>query len=616
MKIKYYFKAFLLCLLICQFALSSHAQLIDYTTNLSFEKNKLAIEKSYLIQINSKQEDWIADIAIPYSEEDNLNISVAQIIDKTGNIVRSIKKKDMTFQSAISRGTFHEDDFVKEFSLKWNDYPYQIRYKYKRKIKNYIEIARWFPIIHPNIPTINASLNVAIPFDYDVSIQYDEGIDYQLDSTHQFVHKFQISDIDAYEKQLFTPPLRELMPQVRIVPKEFNYDKKGSSESWTSFGLWQEAVIDGLDELTDSEKTIVDNLVEGLTDKKSIIETLYQHLQKHTRYVNVAIDVGGLKPYPASYVCEKKYGDCKALTIYMKAMLKHVGIPSYYTLIYAGNRPIRVKEDLPSQQFNHVLLCVPMEKDTIWLENTSDYSQIDFLGTFTQGRKALLVDGKNTKLIDTPVLDLNQVENKYEYSLDLDEKGNGVVKLLTNGTGIMYDEYCYIKNDFSEDDQKRYLESTFDLFNIEVTDWNFTEVEDQNSTLKLEVEFDAKKQIRKVANIIALNHFPFDIYTFEKPEKRLYPLRINYPINNKEIIQYKLPYIESHQVELPDNIEIRSEYGLLSLKYELKENAIILTRLFQLYRGDYPIEKYEAFYEFNKSIQTAIEKSVILFNQK
>jgi len=101
-------------------------------------------------------EDWAADIQIHYSEGDDLEIEYAQIIDKFGKVVRKIKKKDITFQSAVSRIAFYEDDYVKEFSLKWNDYPYQIKYKYKKKnITNYISIANWYPIMDSRIPTFS-----------------------------------------------------------------------------------------------------------------------------------------------------------------------------------------------------------------------------------------------------------------------------------------------------------------------------------------------------------------------------------------------------------------------------------------------------------------------------
>ena len=145
-----------------------------------------------------------------------------------------------------------------------------------------------------------------------------------------------------------------------------------------------------------------------VTNKQEQIKILYHYLQDETRYVNISIKTGGLKPFPAAFVTEKKYGDCKALTNYMKAMLSHIGITSYYSKIFAADAVKNIDKSFPSQQFNHVILCVPFEKDTIWLDCTSK-GPFNYLGTFTQNRDAYIIKKNSSFFAKTPVLKFKDV---------------------------------------------------------------------------------------------------------------------------------------------------------------------------------------------------------------
>jgi hypothetical protein len=212
------------------------------------------------------------------------------------------------------------------------------------------------------------------------------------------------------------------IPYVVVAPIRFVYGVEGSCENWGTFGNWVYRLIKDLDVLPVDEKEKVAQLTSGLKDRKQIVKVLYHYLQDHTRYINVTMDIGGLKPYPASYVALNKYGDCKALSNYMKALLKQAGITSYYTIVYRGNDPYEVQKDFPGPQyFNHVILTVPMDKDTLWLENTNNIGPFETISTDIQGREALLVDEHNSKIIRIPALNKKNVAKCWKFDITINE---------------------------------------------------------------------------------------------------------------------------------------------------------------------------------------------------
>jgi hypothetical protein len=82
--------------------------------------------------------------------------------------------------------------------------------------------------------------------------------------------------------------------------------------------------------LPEETKNKVHELTDKLQDKNEKIKVLYDFLQKNTHYIIMQLGIGGWQPLEASYVSIKKYGDCKALSNFMIALLKEAGITAKY----------------------------------------------------------------------------------------------------------------------------------------------------------------------------------------------------------------------------------------------------------------------------------------------
>ncbi len=76
----------------------------------------------------------------------------------------------------------------------------------------------------------------------------------------------------------------------------------------------------------------------------------------------------------------------------MYSLLKEAGITSCYTLIKAGEMPDILPAIFLPSNLIMLFLCVPLQKDTMWLECTSQTLPSGYLGDFTCDRYALLID--------------------------------------------------------------------------------------------------------------------------------------------------------------------------------------------------------------------------------
>ena len=586
--------------------------IVEYNTVVTMEKNLLVEERTFLIQVNNKESDWIADIEIPFGGTEKLEILEASVMAPDGMVARKLKKKDIITRSDISRGTFFEDSYVKEFSLKWHEYPYRIMYSYRSTVDHYLSV-KWSPLMYANVPVKKATLQVAVPFDRAVRVNASGELTYRLDSLEKsYQHTWISENVDPLAKEKYAPPAQELIPGVTITPLEFMYETTGNAESWNTYGQWVYNLNQGLDVLTPSEGMKVNELVATIQNPKEKVKILYHYLQDNTRYINVAIDVGGLKSYPASYVCTNKYGDCKALTTYMKAMLKHVGIESFYVDIYAGENPLRINEINPGQQFNHVILCVPIDGDTLWLENTSKYKPYNYMGTFTQNRKALLIADGSSRLVQTPPLERDDVLEFCTYNFSLDMTGNGRVKVLLDLKGPRFEEMKYIQNEFTTRDKVQILQRMLPLKNANLEEWNFINHDRDEARIELVADLSVTRQLRKIDEIMAINTLPVSMELPERPSDRKTPVRINFPVNKVDSMIYTLPFVGHYTVNFPEPHKVETKYGVFSEEYIKKEDQIIVVRHFELFRGDYSLEEYPAFYNFFEEINKHLKRSIIL----
>lgn len=595
---KLYFTFGFLLFYIASFAQSFDAELISQKTSIEVNKGNLTKELSYEIKINNRAGDKYTRISIPFSKSDKISKLEAYILDSNRKTVKKLKKSDVTERSLISDFSFYEDDFVKEFTLRYHAYPYTIVYSYRIQTNEFINIDYWYPIINEDIPTRKAKLVVTVPNDYEIRYRNEHVEPPVIYTSENTINYYWIASYDGtIENEILSPPIQNFLPHVEIVPVVFDYEKEGSFKDWVSYGNWEFKLLEDIGQLTNIEKAKVSVLVKNIKDGKEKIKILFHYLQDETRYINVSIGTGGLKPYPASYVCQNKFGDCKALANYFKAILDYVGISSYYTNVNAGSPISVIDSTFPSQQFNHVILYIPLKSDTLWLDCTSD-APFNYLGTFTQNRNAFVISENNSRFIRTPslkpgdVVEVRKIEtNSY----------NANVEFTNTYRGGMYEKIFQLEHNFNGSDKSNIIKNYIVADGFQMMDYKINSSDRDSAKIELSYIATASNIYNQYGNDMLLSNIPFSLPDFEKPQERKLPVQIDYPIYQIDTIVYEIP--EGYTLNTTSEpYKVTNKYGAYSIAVQKREGNIITTKSLLINAGYYPHTEYADFYNFYTKI--------------
>jgi Transglutaminase-like enzymes, putative cysteine proteases len=436
-----------------------NADVIKRYGNMVFEvsdidKATLNVHEIVTVQ-NEKGRDALA--FYQYSSKTLLLDDVElKVYDASGKLLNKYRKKDM-YTRATGEGLV-EDGFVTHYSVSAGSYPITVETKYQVKFKGLLAYPAWF-ISRPGTGVENSSFTVKVPKDLD--LRYKEKniqLPPQVAEEGAYkIYKWQVSNLPPVADEEGAVKYRSRYPSIQIAPNRFSYyNRPGSLDSWNSFGQWMAALYKGQDELPAERQAFFQEMVKDAPSDREKVKRIYQYLQKNFRYVSIQLGIGGFKPFSADFTDKKKYGDCKGLSNYMKAALKAVGINSHVAIINSDYNSEPVEPDFPIDVFDHVILCVPQPKDSIWLECTSNTADFGVLGSFTENRRALLVTDNGGVLVPTPSSKAANNTQHATTTVQLEEDGSGLINTTFRTTGRYREIMDYVVNEKKED-QKEFI---------------------------------------------------------------------------------------------------------------------------------------------------------------
>ena len=573
----------------------------------------------YVITILNESGDEHSGLEIYYNNLTKIKDIKGTLYNAAGNIVLKLKSKDIIDQSAVDDNNIAEDSRVKTHNFNYKQYPYTVEYEVETEGNQTFIIPTWLPQEGEFYSVEKSDYTITYPSDY--KLRY-KAFNY-TGEPEKIIEKgntkliWKASNLSAIKIPFATSSYADITTLVYFAPSDFEIEGyKGSLNTWKDFGEFQLSLNKGRDVLPQQVMDQINSLTSGVTDEKEKIKILYNYLQKNTRYISVQLGIGGWQPFEATYVAKNGYGDCKALTNYMYSILKYAGIKSNYTVVYAGSSGYaknRFVNDFSSNQFNHVILCVPGKKDSVWLECTSQNAPAGYMSDFTGNRKAVMITDNGGVVVSTPRYGVNENKLNRKINAKINEDGTLQMNVKTVYECIQQDNLGGMLNALSDQKIKERLDKNLPLSTYNVNYFNYKRNPGFHPSIEETLDITSHnyatvsgKRIFLLPNILNVSG---NQPTFDSTRKN--DLIFNYAFQDIDEIKIDIP--EGYELESNiKNISLETPFGKYAISSKVDGNSILYSRMREQYEGSFPAKMQKEIIDFYNAIFKADRTKIVL----
>ncbi|WP_073152786.1 DUF3857 domain-containing protein [Mesonia phycicola] len=587
---------------------------LNSLTNVYYKKYTL------ITVFNPEGDDVISNYAY-YDGDSKIKNLDLKIYNSLGVKIHDYNIKDFQDVSSVSGSTLYSDARVKYFNYRPTSYPYTVAFLKEIKfddtslipghnfISNYDTYIKESTYkLYYNKEEWNLLFNEKNFDSYNIDKKEVEGgIVYEL------------KDSPSIPNEELSLPYNLIFPKLEVTSSDFTIagHKAENISNWNSLGKWfSSELLDGRTELSLETETHIKKITSHAQDPIEKAKIIYKYVQDNTRYISVQVGIGGLQPIIASEVDNVKYGDCKGLSNYTKALLSLVGVDAYYVHVEAGTNKVDFEDNFATlAQGNHAILCIPDEKNLHWIDCTSSTLPFGFLGTFTDDRKAFVMKPDGGQIVKTPQY-LNE-DNLQLTQAEISFSPKGKIKVLGSMKtyGSQYDSRSSLEHYSLEDLKKRDYKFWSTIHNLNIIKHDMLNNKDEISFVEnFEFEGDRYTEISGDRCFVKINVINPDTYVPSRYRNRKTDFYYPRGYQDKDEIKIKIP--ENYIVEaIPYPVNLKTEFGSYKMEVIKENDHLLYKKTILIKEGKYTKEKYKAFRAFRKSIANAEAQKISFIKQ-
>ena len=548
--------------------------------------------------------EWVGEMSVVHGGFRDLRRFEGVLRDASGAVVRRLGRRDAQDEAL---GSLYDDLRVRRATLYGDRYPFTVEWSYEVEHRGVLGWPTWRPQPEGR-PVEAARFTLLTPPSTAVRTRPRDVGEPRLGPRDRKTERvWTVGQRAATTTEPFGPPSWEQLPELRLGTDRFEIGgAAGTLDSWRGLGQWYGSLAEGRQVLPpEAQREAAARLVGAGTDLEKA-RRLYRYLQETTRYVSVQLGLGGWQPYDAAYVFERRYGDCKALTNYMQALLAFAGIDSDPVLVEAGDDGTDLDPDFPDNVFNHVILRLPMRTatldagDAVWLECTSSYASFGHLGSFTEGRPALLVADGASRIVQTPVSPPEANRTVRAAEVRLDARGGAEADIAWTLVGEPRAD-AIAALDGATEAQRTEVFSRVTGLSLALRSLDLSDLGTRPDRFTMAATVEIGLAARRAGTRLLVTTVPFAsrVPSLPPADDRRQPLRLGSARADLDSVRFVAP--PGYSVDrVPPSVEIESPAGRYRLDASVVGGALVVVRELVVAATELPAEAYvqtQAFFE-------------------
>ena len=507
-------------------------------------------------------------------------------------------------------GQLYSDERAKVANPPGRDPGGIIAYEYEKRERSYLAETNWE--FQDELPRMRQSFTVALPAGYTYTTTWArhakvEGIDLENHS-----YRWEMNDVPAIDLDHVPMAPNEGALAARMT---VHYTGPGLAEpqdgTWQGIGEWYEGL--SRDRLVSTPEIAAKaaELTAGKTDFYDKAEAIGDFVQQKIRYFVIEMGVGGYQPHAAEEIFRGRYGDCKDKATLLSAMLSSVGIHS--ALMMVDSERGVVDPDAPSIWGNHMIAAIEIPKgyespklhSVVTAKTGKRYLIFDptwYLTPFgqlednLQGSYGVLIEGKDSQVIELPVMDptLNTIRRTGKFELSADGSLKGSVTDLRFGD--LAETRRQVFSSEGEKKQTEYVNRVIaqDFTGASMTGLKVENVDALNKDLTTTFDLQASHFASFTGPLLMIRPRVLGSYELDVDRKPRH-VEIDLEQTMQGTDEYDIELPQGYVVdELPDPVKIDVGFASYVSSTELHGRVLHYSRTYTVRQVTVPATKYEA----------------------
>jgi hypothetical protein len=505
-----------------------------------------------------------------------------------------------------------------------------IGYEVEQEVRPYEMVDDWE--FQDTIPVGEAHFTLQLPARWSYRVSWLNHAAQEPTELSPGKWSWSLAQLPAVKLEAHMPPWEGIAGQLMLAAVPPDGQDPGI-QSWHDLGVWDWNLIKGRREASADMRRKVMELTEHEATLLGKMQAIAHFVQTDIRYVAIELGIGGQQPHPATDVFVHRYGDCKDKSTLMTAMLKEIGVESYYVLINTVRGSVTAATP-PNLYFNHAILAIVLpagvdapslraridfhgSKQILFFDPTNDYIPLGGLSGDLQANYGLIVTADGGELTLLPQLPTETNGVRRTATLTLDDKGGltGEVRESRLGDSAAEQRYAF-RAVVQDTDRIKPVEavvgsslSTYEIvkasvFNPQVTDrpfeWRYS----------LEVQNYAKP----AGDLVLLRPRVLGSFSrgfLETKEPRQHPVEFGGPERDTDEFEITLP--AGYKVdELPPPVNVDHGFASYQSKSEVVGNVLRYTRTFEIRELTVPVAKADDLKQLYRIIEDDERESAVL----